>query len=171
MKLDSSIETLLDILTCFDIEEASQFMGQKGYFADVYSSFRNLSNRAYGTLTEIKDSDCPFKMDNNEYWCFFIPESRLLKTKQKKSKYVPFETLNDLRDYKIRIGDVIQIRPFDAQDVQYSTIVTNIAFEHNTEELIDIALGAYTYSFTTLCNHYLFLLDNAWVPFGKRVEE
>lgn len=94
-----------------------------------------------------------------------------MKTISDNTKYVPFETLNDLRDYKIHIGDIVQIRPFDAQDVQYSTIVTNITFEHNTEELIEIALGACTYSFASLCNQYLFLLDNEWVPFGKKIEE
>ena len=77
MKLDSRIKKLSDILTCFDVKDAGQFIGQKGYFVGYISSYQNLGNRAYGTLTEIKDSDCPFKMDNNEYWCFFIPESRL----------------------------------------------------------------------------------------------
>ena len=77
MELDPRIKSKNDILTCFDLEKAKEFVGQKGYFADVYSSFRNLSNRAYGTLTEIKDSDCPFKEGNNEFWRFFIPEIRL----------------------------------------------------------------------------------------------
>ena len=76
MKLDARIKSISDILTCFDIEESKQYIGQKGYFVGYISSYQNLGNRAYGTLTEIKDSDCPFKMDNNEYWCFFIPESR-----------------------------------------------------------------------------------------------
>ena len=33
MRLDSRIKSLSDILTCFDIEEAKQYIGQKGYFA------------------------------------------------------------------------------------------------------------------------------------------
>ena len=77
MELDKRIEKLSDILTCFDTQKAGQFLGQKGYFMDVYSSFQNLDNRAYGILTAIRDSDCSFKMGNNEYWRFFIPESRL----------------------------------------------------------------------------------------------
>lgn len=77
MKLDPRIKSKSDILSCFDIENAKEFVGQKGYFADCLDSYRNLGNRAYGTLTEIKDSDCPFKMDNNDYWRFFLPESRL----------------------------------------------------------------------------------------------
>ena len=37
MKLDKRIKALSDILTCFDIEKAKQFIGQKGYFAnDLY---------------------------------------------------------------------------------------------------------------------------------------
>ena len=88
----------------------------------------------------------------------------------KNTKYVPFETLNDLRDYKIRIGDPIQFKYKNASDIQYSTIVTNITFEDNSEEAIDITLGADTYSFATLCDNYLIKLDNKWVPFGKRVE-
>lgn len=77
MNLDKRIKKLSDILTCFDIEEASQFLGQKGYFVDCLASYRNLDNKPYGTLAEIKDSDCPFKMGNNDYWRFFIPECRL----------------------------------------------------------------------------------------------
>ena len=77
MKLDPGIKKLSDILTCFDVKDAGQFLGQKGYFVDCLASYRNLDNKAYGTLTEIKDSDCPFKMGNNDYWRFFLPESRL----------------------------------------------------------------------------------------------
>lgn len=77
MNLDKRIKKLSDILTCFDVKEAGQFLGQEGYFVDCLASYRNLGNRAYGTLTEIKDSDCPFKMGNNNYWRFFLPESRL----------------------------------------------------------------------------------------------
>ena len=99
-----------------------------------------------------------------------VPDDTQL-TELDSNKYVPFETLNDLRDYKIHIGDVIQLRPLDAPDIQHSTIVTNIYFECNSEEIILITLGADTYSLDTLCNNYLIKLDNEWVPFGKRVEE
>ena len=34
MKLDPRIKSVSDILTCFEIERAKQFIGQKGYFAD-----------------------------------------------------------------------------------------------------------------------------------------
>lgn len=77
MNLDKRIKSKSDILTCFDVKEAGQFLGQEGYFTDLLVSFKDLDNKPYGTLAEIKDSDCPFKMGNNDYWRFFIPESRL----------------------------------------------------------------------------------------------
>ena len=91
--------------------------------------------------------------------------------KPKEDKYVPFETVNDLRDYKIRIGYPIQLKHKEYPDIQHSTIVTNISFECNSEEIILITLGADTYSLDTLCNNYLIKLDNEWVPFGKKVKE
>lgn len=174
MKLDPRIEKLSDIITCFDEDKdrAKNYAGQTGYFSDDLMEFNDLESCIYGELKIIDDDNYPFNCNGDAIdHALFIPESVLKPKPKKKSKYIPFKTIDDLRDYKIHIGDVIQIRPKDTQDIQYSTIVTNIAFEHNTEELIDIALGVYTYSFATLCDHYLFLLDNEWVPFGKRVEE
>lgn len=77
MELDNRIKSKLDILTSFDVKDAGQFLGQEGYFSDCFDHYRCLAYRKHGILTEIKDSDCPFKEGNNEYWRFFIPESRL----------------------------------------------------------------------------------------------
>lgn len=77
MNLDNRIKALSDILTCFDVQKAGQFLGQEGYFSDCLEYYRCLSNRKYGILTEIKDSVYPFKEGNDGYWRFFIPESRL----------------------------------------------------------------------------------------------
>ena len=77
MELDKRIEKLSDILTCFDVKDAGQFLGQEGYFSDCFDHYRCLASRKYGILTEIKDSDCPFKESDDEYYRFFIPEIRL----------------------------------------------------------------------------------------------
>lgn len=77
MNLDKRIKSLSDILTCFDIKNAEQFIGQEGYFSDCIDLYRCVANRKYGILTEIKDSDCPFQEGDNEFWRFFIPESKL----------------------------------------------------------------------------------------------
>lgn len=61
MELDKRIKSLSDILTCFDVKDAGQFLGQEGYFSDDLEYYRCLSSRKYGILTEIKDSGFPFK--------------------------------------------------------------------------------------------------------------
>ena len=76
MNLDNRIKSLSDILTCFDVQKAGQFLGQEGYFSDCLEHYRCLASRKYGVLTEIKDSDYPFK-EGNDDWRFFIPECRL----------------------------------------------------------------------------------------------
>ena len=53
MNLDPRIEKLSDILTCFDVKDAGQFIGQQGYFVDCLASYQNLDNKPYGTLDEI----------------------------------------------------------------------------------------------------------------------
>lgn len=90
MKLDPKIKSLSDILTCFDIEEAKQFIGQKGYFTDYFNLFDYVATLKYGVLEKVFDSDCSFKCDC--WWRFFIPESRL-KTKIKK--YRPFTNIKE----------------------------------------------------------------------------
>lgn len=63
MKLDPRIKSLTDILTCFDTEEAKQFIGQKGYFTDYFNLFDYVATLKYGVLEKVSDSDCSFKCD------------------------------------------------------------------------------------------------------------
>ena len=39
MNLDARIKSISDIFTCINMEEAKQFIGQRGYFADCMVSF------------------------------------------------------------------------------------------------------------------------------------
>ena len=58
MELDKRIKSLSDILTCFDIEDAKQYIGQEGYFSDTLCGFCDLSsNRCYNILTDVRN--CP----------------------------------------------------------------------------------------------------------------
>lgn len=106
MKLDPRIESLSDILTCFDIEQAKQFIGEKGYFAIDLDCYCCLDKKNYGTLTEVEDSASPFKAGNDCCLCrrYFLPESRLIETK--KFRPYTFEEFKDL----ITIGKPIKFR-------------------------------------------------------------
>ena len=109
MNLDSRIKSKSDILSCFDIEEAKKFVGQKGYFANDLYCFSVVETCYYDTLTEVKDGDSPFKDDDCCYWNLFIPES-FLKSKPKEKKFRPFK---DVKEFFIKTnfeaGDIIRV--------------------------------------------------------------
>ena len=68
MKLDSRIKSKSDILSCFDIEKAKEFVGQKGYFENDLYCFSDVETCYYDTLAEVKDGDSPFKDDD----CYYV---------------------------------------------------------------------------------------------------
>lgn len=97
MNLDKRIKSKFDILTCFDVEEAKSFIGQKGYFTDFIENFQNLSKRCYGTLIEIKNDTYTFECEGvADYWKFFIPESRLKPVE-------PVEKIDEISILKYKI--------------------------------------------------------------------
>lgn len=179
MKLDPRIKDISKILLRNEMDKAKKYVRTKCYFGNDLVDFIDIDNECFlGTLTNVDELDDiePYegkieRVDVEPYFSYLLPAEFVEEEKPKENKYVPFETLNDLRDYKIRIGDPIQLKHKEYPDIQHSTIVTNISFECNSEEIILITLGADTYSLDTLCNNYLIKLDNKWVPFGKRVKE
>lgn len=108
MKLDERIEKLSDILTCVDIEEAKQFIGQKGYFSDCIRNFDDLSVKTADVLSGVYDHDMTFKAEDDTRWRYFIPECRL---KPKEKKYRPFiDTKEFFIKTNFEAGDLIHIR-------------------------------------------------------------
>ena len=161
MKLDKRIKSKEDILTCFDIEKAGQFLGHKGYFANVNSSYQNLDNKAYGILTEIKDAAYSFKMDNNEYWRFFIPEI-ILKPKQKKFRPCTLD------NFGLHIGDLIRFRKKEDHNFEICTMYMGYM---KNNDIVKVMLGNTYYSLEELFNDFEWFDkdSNTWEMFG--VEE
>lgn len=164
MKLDPRIKSLSDILTCFDIEEAKQFIGQKGYFSDTLCGFSDLrSNRKYNILTDVRDDDYSFRRDNNDYCCLFIPESRLLENKKKEFR--PYT----LREFLVKFPllTTITVRKNGDNDC----IVTCTFIGYRTRLIcIDVCLGVEWISLGTLADEYEYKNTlGDWLPFG--VEE
>lgn len=172
MKLDARINKLSDILTCVNTEEAKQFIGQRGYFADNIALFDNLDERRYAILEAIinSDNDLAFRgYGGVSYWRYFIPECRL---KPKETKYIQFETTHDLAEAHLQLGYIINFVNTKFLDVVHRAVISEVTYDDNTKELIDITLGNTTYSFESLFNDYQFLDSNGkWIPFGKKVKE
>lgn len=170
MNLDPRIEKLSDILTCVDIEEAKQFIGQKGYFADVIDLFDNLEDRQYGALACADDCDSPFRVHGENYfWRYFLPESRL---KPEKKKYRPY-TLKEFFE-KYKVGSAITIRIKNNDLVQWKLLITG----HRIETLKDgtyyktVYIGNSSYTLQELFDDYEIRNPDTdtFIPFGVKEE-
>lgn len=157
MKLDERIDKLSDVLACVDAEDAKQFIGQTGYFADVIYGFTNLSDNAYSILDildNVKGTDSPFHAQNeNDSWRYFIPECRL-KPKEKKIRPYTFVEFSS----KFIAGGQVTFRPKDKPDNRKCFVLSGTF----------IYLGDDAYTLDELFNDYEWYDDNAgqWKPFG-----
>ena len=163
MELDKRIKSKSDILSCFDIEKAKEFVGQKGYFANDLYCFSVVETCYYDILTEVsKDGTSPFKDDDGCYWNLFIPES-VLKPKPKEKKYRPFKDINEFFiKTNFDAGDIIRV-----YSKQQNTELHLMLVGWSDNELI---LGSLRRSFKELFENFeLWDGEEKFIPFG--VEE
>lgn len=163
MNLDKRIKSKSDILSCFDIEKAKEFIGQKGYFANDLYCFSVVETCYYDTLEEVfEDVNDPFKDDDGCYWGLFIPES-VLKLKPKEKKYRPFKDINEFYiKTNFDAGDIIRV-----YSKQQNTELHLMLVGWSDNELI---LGSLRRSFKELLELFeLWDGEEKFIPFG--VEE
>ena len=169
MNLDKRIKSKSDILSCFDIENDKEFVGQKGYFANEISSFCDINICKYGTLGSVLgDQQESFYMsETEESFSFFIPES-VLKTKEKQ--YRPY-TLVEFKD-KFHIGQPISFRKKGEVGNERYLILNGYSNCKLFDEITtDIYIGRGAYTLDELFNKYEWQASDTedFQPFG--VEE
>ena len=154
MKLDARIKSLSDILTCFDIEETKQYIGQKGYFALNIGYYKCLADIKYGTLTGVGSS-----------WDFFLPEC-LLENKKYSRPFSIIEFKGNLPKM-IFPDDLIHFRNKDSGFDEYAQRYNGYIV--NSQDTV-ICLGSREYSLKDLFEKFEYLdKDGEWNTFG--VEE
>ena len=166
MKLDPRIKSLSDILTCFDIEEAKQYIGQKGYFALNIGYYKCLADIKYGTLTWVGDDDtfAPFK-ESDCSWDLFIPES-LLENKKYSRPFSIIEFKGNLPKM-IFPDDLIHFRHKNNGSSEYAQKYNGYIVNSQTTV---ICLGSREYTLGDLFKNFEYLgKDGEWNTFG--VEE
>ena len=169
MKLDPKIKENAIIGHCFNTEELKRYIGQVCYFVDALEDFSNLINPFEGVLkavnpdavvcyvAEAKVNGSPAEFP----YCFCVPAVFV-----EKKQYIPFRYLKELTDAGLEVGKVISIRNKNYDAVIANVLVTEINYNHEDMEVINITLGATGYEFSTLFNSYLLQVDGEWVPFG-----
>ena len=166
MELDKRIKEGKKPLTCFDTEQAKEFLGKECYFSNAYCTFEDLHRIPKSELQYIsndKDASDPYKTA-----CYFYPfclPCEWVEEEKKEPKYRPY-TIKDFEKAFLNdeFDDFIIFR--DKHDhgnvytMRYNGNYTRGKYEY-------ICLGAKNYSFESLFENYeVANCDGDFVPFG-----
>ena len=171
MELDKRIKALSDILTCFDIERAKEFLGEKGYFVGDLYCFTDLGSCTYGTLTDAcDDPDDTFqRKEDSIYYPYFIPECSL---KLKEKRYRPY-TFMEFTD-KFTVGQPIKFRRKGMIGHERYLILNGYEHERDCDQTITyVYIGPIPYTFNELFNNYEWQehYTEDFKPFGVEEEK
>lgn len=165
MKLDDRIKSLSDILTCFDVEKAKDFIGQKGYFAGDLYCFSDVEQLCpYAALVNVFDQEDAFYRGDITF-PFFIPECFL-----KPKKYRAF-TLSEFTE-KFPVGQPIKFRSKGDVVRELYLILLGYRLALSKDQTVPyISIGHFTYLLDELFDHYEWWdpATGGWALFG--VEE
>ena len=190
MKLDSRIIEGKRPLSCFDTEQAKEFLGKECYFSDRLCTFNQLlyaysyvtadilvSKEKYlyvGELLTVGDSDgsCYEAGINGEteWFQFCLPCEWV---KEPKKKYRPY-TLAEWVDQH-EIGEIIHCRNEHKQE--FHVMYTGYVIDNGEEDIQDnrttgrIMLINMGYLLQELFERYEICINGEWMPFGIEVEK
>lgn len=189
MELDKRIKKGKRPLTCFDLKEAEQFIGKKGYFAHCIDYYEDLKSTVFGTLSSTEDGDhssfvCTEETFDNYYYHFFIPEDWVLPEAKSEKTYRPY-SLNEFLE-RFKIGNTVTFRlkkgehvPEEECRVEYTRLITGYETLPENRDIpgkSSILLGgcpptslARLFEFYELQNKYYF--PTVWQPFGVIEDE
>lgn len=168
MKLDPRIKKDKRPLSCFDTEQAKEFLGKKGYFSHYIDNYKDLKNTAFGTLGSTGDtyhkSFCCTEETSDNYYEFFIPEEWV---KEPEKKYRAFTLTEWFNQHEI--GDVIHYRcksPKIELRHMYTGYAHGIGADIKNTTSGTMTLGVASYSLDYLFEEYEIEIDGEWQPFG-----
>ena len=157
MELDKRIIKGKRPLTCFDTEQAKEFLGKECYFSNAYCTFEDLHRIPKSELQYIsndKDASDPYKTA-----CYFYPfclPCEWVEEEKKEPKYRPYTIDTFLKKFKL--GDSIILRR-KGSDTYEELLFTGYSGEN-------VHLGACVFGFNSLFNFYEFGIHyDEFVPF------
>lgn len=162
MKIDNKVKDNYKIFTCFDTEQAKQYVDTKGYFVNDVDEYRCLDDCYYGTLNVVdNNSSRPYlNRDVPRYFGFFLPEE-FVKQKQAKKKYRPY------KDIKEFCNQGFQIVVMRHKETKTEFHVLYNGYRLPKGGLCRVILGNLSYSLKDLFDDYEILdSDGIWKPFG-----
>lgn len=166
MNLDIRIKSISDIFTCINMEEAKQFIGKRGYFADCMISFEDLSQRELYNLDRIDDDDVPF-VSGNVHWRYFLPVDSLKPEEKKYRPYTLEEFLND--GFEI-LNEGLEIVVFREKNNPLAEYHVRYNGYKKYDSVCKVILGNISYTFDDLFEDFERFYNGRWFPFGVKEE-
>lgn len=167
MELDKRILPGKRPLTCFDIDEAEQYVGKKCYMSNNYDFFRDLDFTQPKILNGVEDCEEPFHYYDNtqdRQAEFCLPCDWV---KEPEKKYRPFSLAEWIEQHEI--GEVIHYRS-KSEGIElrhmYMGYAHGIGKDITKIGVGTLTLGVASYSFDYLFEDYEIEINNEWQPFG-----
>ena len=168
MELDKRIKEGKRPLTCFDTEQAKEFLGKECYFSNAYCTFEDLHRIPKSELQYIsndKDASDPYKTA-----CYFYPfclPCEWVEEEKKEPKYRPFK---DHAEYKEYLNDGI-IESWIQIREKLTGEVSELMYVGGSGAII--CLGAYSFDLNNLFYDFELFNENTgeWKPFGVIEDE
>ena len=168
MELDKRIIEGKRPLTCYDIEEAKEYIGKVCYVCDEYDFFSKLGLAEKTILKGVEDCEIPFhydSYDSEKQAEFCIPAEWV---KEPEKKYRPFSYKEFWRLFDV--GDGVCFRRKGQDIAEFSMFLGyEIDSDGNRDEIPGegkVNLGGNRYTLAELFEYYEMMLDDEWQPFG-----
>lgn len=179
LELDSRIKAGKRPLTCFDVEQAKEFLGKECFFSNCKSHYKNLSafekyetltDYCIGTLTAVMDlGDRVFDVDQQcKEFRYCLPCEWVKE--HESPEFVPYTLDTWGQDFKP--GDVVFFRGKEdtpTENNYYKCMY--LGYLENENNRILVILGAWLYAFDELFNLYEIYRNGTWEPFGRKLNE
>ena len=179
MKLDPRIIEGKKPLTCFDAEEAEQFIEKECYFCDCALAFTNLdkfTTLVRNVLFRDQDTEKPFVTDT--IGCFryaYCLPCEWVQEKEPEPVWKPYD-LDSLREDNFILGHAVVMRQkFVAKEPARIHTVIYLGHSENAENLndVEILLGNIWFGVQRLLDDFEIFDDKygkigqpEWRPFG-----
>lgn len=152
-----------DVFSWSNAEEAKQYIGEKGYFAD--GAFENIDDWQLDVLDEIYlDSDVRTVFQaQSSFYGLFLPEDKIKEVEEPK-KWRAFRTFEEFVLAVGLIGCHIRYRFKDDISNEFFAVIVGFNYEAQT-----VTINNSIYSFKELFNKFEFYKNQKWQPLG--VEE
>ena len=165
-----------DVFSWSNAEEAKQYIGKEGYFADVCCSDKSYWQKAKlvgvrcdDSISEVFVSSVLIEDCDDETLVFglFIPAD---KVKRPEKKWRPFKTIEEFKNaLGLGFGFTLVYRRKDEPDMEFVLAFTGYKRYRPLGSLYSISLGGTFYLVIHLLNDYEWQdKDGNWQPFGVK---